>query len=355
MNHLCGLDFIDNRSDDLSWEKSLTEKESKALKDFELLHENDRPEDCKGTKKAPQFVGKFSGEELTSDNGWRELDKITLFRFLCADRLSNGNFQFEKSHDRLRRALQFRKQYNADAILSWWLKRIEHNEEERIFVFASSSLASGALSECGRQINQVQITPTHKVEHPGFSSMDLAKYERLRIRRFTGRDYQGQPVLFERLGAFLGSGNSKHFTLDEWCRFYVWDLERHFVEMRQAAKECKQPINKYTFCGDGQGIVSAILNGSIWKIIPLLKGLVRSVEDFYPELADRIILFNVPKVATVFYRAVRSFMDPVTASKIVLHAGSDYEDVFSKFMSKDAIPVEYGGTSTVEYPITANS
>jgi len=82
---------------------------------------------------------------------------------------------------------------------------------------------------------------------------------------------------------------------------------------------------------------------------------VRSVEDFYPELADRIILFNVPKVATVFYRAVRSFMDPVTASKIVLHSGSDYEDVFSKFMSKDAIPVEYGGTSTVEYPITANS
>ena len=125
--------------------------------------------------------------------------------------------------------------------------------------------------------------------------------------------------------------------------------------MREAAKESGRPIQKYTFCGDGQGIVSAILNGSIWKVVPLLKALVRSVEDFYPEIADHIVLFNVPRVATVFYRAVRSFIDPVTAEKISLHSGSDYEEVFSSFMSLESIPVEYGGKSRIPYPVTATS
>ena len=103
-----------------------------------------------------------------------------------------------------------------------------------------------------------------------------------------------------------------------------------------------------------QGMVTAIMNRSIWKVIPLLQSY-KAVEEYYPEIADTIILFNVPKVATIFYKIVRSFLDPVTADKIRLYSTADYEEVFSKVMPMDAVPEEYGGTSKRDYPQMATS
>jgi hypothetical protein len=100
--------------------------------------------------------------------------------------------------------------------------------------------------------------------------------------------------------------------------------------------------------------VAAIVNRSIWKVIPLLKAY-KAVEEYYPEIASTIILFNVPKIATFFYKAVRSFLDPVTAAKISLYSTANYEETFSSLMPLDAIPEEYGGTSKVSYPTTATS
>jgi hypothetical protein len=258
MNHLCGLQFDKDPSTNQTWEDSLSEQEREALEKFQATHDTGRPLQ-RATKDAEFGIGEDEGIE-----GWRELDKFTLFRFLCADQLSNGKFQPDKSLDRLQRALQHRRESKADAVLHWWLERLEQKPEanastgKRIlarqsssFLFASATIASGSLSECGETLENVAITPNHQVLHPGFTSIDLAKYKRLRIRRFTGRDYKGQPVLFERLGAFLGSGNHVHFTQEEWMRLYIWDLERHFIEMRQAAKSTGKPIQKYVFCGDG--------------------------------------------------------------------------------------------------------
>lgn len=101
-------------------------------------------------------------------------------------------------------------------------------------------------------------------------------------------------------------------------------------------------------------MVTAIMNRSIWKVIPLLQSY-KAVEEYYPEIADTIILFNVPKVATIFYKIVRSFLDPVTADKIRLYSTADYEEVFSKVMPMDAVPEEYGGTSKRDYPQMATS
>ena len=45
----------------------------------------------------------------------------------------------------------------------------------------------------------------------------------------------------------MGSGNYPLFTQEEWIALYIWDLERHLVEMRQAAILAKKPIEKYIF------------------------------------------------------------------------------------------------------------
>ena len=156
-------------------------------------------------------------------------------------------------------------------------------------------------------------------------------------------------VLFERLGHFLGSGNCDHFTQEEWIRFYIWDLERHFTEMRNASEECGKAITRFTYVADATGIYAGIMNRAVWRVIPLLKALVKAVEDHYPEIADKIVLFNVPRVASVFYRAVRTFLDPVTAEKIEIHSGVPM-DVLEKIMPKSVIPREYGGSNDVNFP-----
>lgn len=181
---------------------------------------------------------------------------------------------------------------------------------------------------------------------------DLAKYRRIRIREFVGDGSDGAPIMFERIGEFLSSGNCKLFTIEEWVDIYIWDLERHFPAMREASIKSGKPLEKYIYFGDVGGIVSGILNQSIWKVIPLLKALVGSVEEYYPEIVHTIVLFNVPRIATIFYSAVKLFLDPVTAAKIELHTGVPTAR-FRHFASDDAIPKAYGGTSKVDFPKTA--
>ncbi|CAJ1944206.1 unnamed protein product [Cylindrotheca closterium] len=373
MNQLCGLE-LESTIDDY-----LSEAERIALKEFTEVYEGTCPEAISpASKVSPQFGMLDEHHHLHSEDGWRKLDQVTLYRFLCADRVSpTGKFQQAKSLDRLQRALRHRTVSKADAILDWWMDRLEQQghhvkagsgeprKPNRMLrklssssLYSSSSIATGSFRiEEGADtslLEDVEFVPHHQIRHPGFSAIDLEKYRRLRIREFSGRCHKGQPVLFERLGAFLGSGNHVHFSHEEWMQLYIWDLERHFIEMREAAKANGKPVHKYIFCGDGQGMVEAIMNRSIWKVVPLLKAY-KAVEDFYPEIADTIILFNVPKIATFFYRMVRGFLDPVTAEKINLYSTSDYKEVFSKIMPLDAVPQEYGGTSKKQYPKMASS
>lgn len=253
-------------------------------------------------------------------------------------------------------------------------------------VASLTSIASGIISDCGEKVHKVVVAspspkelqrpplspPTEDGEDANMDSTahsssdsaatattpsaaaamcprELERYQRLRVRVFVGRDHHGQPVLFERLGHFLGSGNCDHFSEEEWIRFYIWDLERHFAEMRRASEDCGRAITRFTYVADADGIVSGIMNRAVWRVIPLLKALVKAVEEHYPEIADKIVLFNVPRIASVFYRAVRTFLDPITAEKIELHSGIPTAE-FERIMPKSVVPIEYGGTNDVEFP-----
>mmetsp|Transcript_24630 Transcript_24630/g.37209 ORF Transcript_24630/g.37209 Transcript_24630/m.37209 type:complete len:330 (-) Transcript_24630:92-1081(-) len=327
MNHLCDLNDITTLSD-------ISTDDASILKSFRTDYNSHKSND-KDNSDRPLWI--IPPDHVTE---WRPLDDVTLHRFLRAD-VQNGICQPEKSLDRILRAMEFRHKNRADALLRAMTTQTKKRKV---------SLVSGNWSQCGSMV---------KIMQSNQDSSDIAmllpgldKYQRLRIRVFTGRSHTGEPVLFERLGEFLGSGNHAHFSEEEWIRFYIWDLERHFIEMREAAQLSGNPITQYVFLGDGHGIVTAILNRRIWGVIPLLKALAKSVEEFYPEIAARIILFRVPKVATMFYRAVRAFLDPVTASKISLCSGVPIEE-FLKIMPLDAIPAEYGGTCQVPYPPSA--
>ena len=369
MNHLSGLQHA---VFDLS---ALSSDEAESLSAFRAAYEALRPSslDPSPAIDTPTFVVSTSS---LPPSGWRSLDDCTLYRFLCADR-RQGEFQPETSLLRLKNAMAYRRLEKADEVLASIVEGEENKFEEthdkthlspKAAMTNSTvkwnggsprSLASGSLEESeDGSLAVVGFEATRATESSRVNvskyQQDLERYQKLRVRIFVGQAHDGLPVMFERVGEFLGSGNVNHFSIEEWCRFYIWDMERHFPEMRNASEATGKAIDKYVFFGDVAGLVSAIINQSIWKVIPLLKALVANVENHYPEIVKFIVLFNVPRIATVFYKAVKVFLDPVTASKIELHPGVPLSR-FKELIPESVIPITYGGSNPVPYPKTETS
>jgi hypothetical protein len=242
-------------------------------------------------------------------SGWRPLDDCTLYRFLLADRQKDGTFDIEASYQRLMVALQFRRQYGSDVIV--------HNIWNNL------------------------SPPTH-----------VQKCSRMRVAIWAGTDHNSRPVVFERLGQFFSSGNATLMTEEEWEEAYLYFLETHFCKMRESAIKSGMAVDRIVYFADFSGVVSSIINRKIWKVIPLLKRLVKKVESHYPEIVDHITLFNVPTIASAAYKVVRGFLDPVTADKIELFSGVPLER-FNELMGEDVIPKEYGGKNEIEYAQTS--
>ena len=348
MNHLCGLPHVSNGGS--SHDDALDQYEletlasfrqrfydsAPALQDYYRFNEDDTlnnsyDEDYGEEKKDspsqhPIFVCEetnlISARVLTPTyeishnklhkSGWRPLDDCTLYRFLLADRHKDGAFDMDTSYHRLLAALQFRREYQSDVIV--------HNLSNKV------------------------PPPQH-----------VQKCQSMRVAIWAGTDLKGRPVVFERLGQFFSSGNATEMTMEEWEESYLYFLETHFNKMRQSAIDSGVAVDRIVYYADFSGVVSSILNRKIWKVIPLLKRLVKKVESHYPEIVDHITLFNVPTIASAAYKVVRGFLDPVTADKIELFSTVPL-DRFKEVMGEDIIPVEYGGKNNlVDYPQTQPS
>lgn len=329
MNHLCGLSNLDDDGDNASHlHNSLVDSERDVLGAFQKRYQaalfeeyttnkndnidaaDEEKKDSSSLTTEPEYEISEDRRILQSPSGLRPLDGTTLYRYLLADRRGD-DFDAEASYRRLLAALKFRRERNVDAI-------VRH--------VASSDIPS-----------------------------EVRKCQRLRVGIWAGVDRRCRPVVFERLGQFFGSGNvGKVSSEEDWVTSYLYFLETHFLKMRESAQQSGKIVDRIVYFADFQGIVSSILNRKIWKVVPLLKLLVKTVECHYPEIVDHIVLFNVPRVASAVYNFVKGFLDEVTAEKIELFPGVPYER-FKELMSEEVIPKEYGGKNEIEYPQTASS
>ena len=67
------------------------------------------------------------------------------------------------------------------------------------------------------------------------------------------------------------------------------------------------------------------------------------LEAYYPETLRRAFLINAPLYARIGWAIVKTFMDPVTVSKVVI-LGTDYRGTLLEYIDADQLPVEFGGT-----------
>ena len=186
----------------------------------------------------------------------------------------------------------------------------------------------------------------------------LGAYMDRRVRIMTGVDYEGNPVQFERLGAFIGGGfctldaSISGLTAKDWMECYSLDMEMMFtLTFREASLKADRPIDKYTFVADCAGVASSGM-WALFKAIKLVSRLSSDIEICYPEIAKNIVLFNLsPKIVTVFNWLTR-YLDETTASKIELHAAGD-DALLARFQTLfplTCVPIEYGGSLSKAFP-----
>ena len=338
MNHLCGLTHLNSDENDATLQpyelESLEEfrqrfyESAPQMDEYRLIKSSDDHIDNTGEEKKDSSHDHFESDVVNNNlismrvltpqyvfphnklpqSGWRPLDDCTLYRFLLADRHKDGTFDMEASQQRLMSALQFRRHHRSDVIV-------------------------------------------HNLWNNGPLPLHIQKCKSMRVAIWAGTDCNSRPVVFERLGQFFSSGNATLMTEEEWEDSYLYFLETHFCKMRQVSISSGVTVDRIVYFADFSGVVSSIMNRKIWKVIPLLKRLVKKVEQHYPEIVDHITLFNVPAVASAAYRVVRGFLDPVTADKIELFSGVPL-DRFREMMGEDVIPIEYGGKNDIDYPQT---
>ena len=240
------------------------------------------------------------------------MDAFSARRFLDADKTKKGTYSLDASRRRLATAMEWRQRNSMETVA---------------------------------QTSRIPV--------------QLGAYMDRRVRVMTGVDYEGNPVQFERLGAFIGGGLCSvdeaisGLTAEDWLESYTLDMEMMFtLTFREASLKADRPIDKYTFVADCAGIARSGM-WSLYKAVKLVSRLSSDIEICYPEIAKNIVLFNLsPKIVTLFNWLTR-YLDEATASKIELHAAGDDEALVARFQALfplSCVPAEYGGSSTKAFP-----
>jgi hypothetical protein len=102
-------------------------------------------------------------------------------------------------------------------------------------------------------------------------------------------------------------------------------------------------------CQMGQGFV-VIFDMSGWKLSHALQlrkvnALVSTLQDHYPERLIAAKLLRTPGIFSAAWKAIRPWLDPVTAAKVSFISSKAEKDAFtSAGVPESLIPQTYGGT-----------
>jgi hypothetical protein len=173
----------------------------------------------------------------------------------------------------------------------------------------------------------------------------LGRYRDIRQRRVVGFDKANRPFMVERLGEFFGSDVVRDaLSMDQYLMCYAFDISELTGAMREAYELFGGPYqHRVGYLGDVRGLRFV----QTMRLIPFLKALTKQVDTHFPEMAGPLYLLNAPTVASKLWPVVKVFLDPNTASKIVIDSSDAREKVLEIF-GDVVVPKEWGGLHEYE-------
>mmetsp|Transcript_18478 Transcript_18478/g.34515 ORF Transcript_18478/g.34515 Transcript_18478/m.34515 type:complete len:293 (-) Transcript_18478:334-1212(-) len=166
-------------------------------------------------------------------------------------------------------------------------------------------------------------------------------YIRLMPHSNMGEDKVGRCVYWEQSGEISSrfAEVNKELSVDDLVIRHIRQQEYMIKRLEAASIKHGRDIEKQVIVFN-----LANLNYSIdLNAMSTFKQTVVIDEAYYPERLQHFFMINAPWFFTAIWAMLKPFIDPVTASKIII-VGSDYMDTLREYIDDSQIPEELGGS-----------
>ncbi|MBA0623526.1 hypothetical protein Godav_008984, partial [Gossypium davidsonii] len=158
---------------------------------------------------------------------------------------------------------------------------------------------------------------------------------------YHGVDKEGRPVYIELLGKVEPDKLMRVTTLERYVRYHVQEFEKCFaIKFPACSIAAKRHIDSSTTILDVQGM-------GYKNFTKTAQDLVRRLQkidgDSYPETLYRMFIINAGPGFKMGLKAVKSFLDSKTASKINV-LGSNYQNKLLEIIEASELPQFLGGS-----------
>ncbi|KAE8712667.1 Phosphatidylinositol/phosphatidylcholine transfer protein SFH6 [Hibiscus syriacus] len=160
---------------------------------------------------------------------------------------------------------------------------------------------------------------------------------------YHGVDKERRPVYIELLGKVEPDHLMRVTTLDRYVRYHVQEFEKCFaIKFPACSIAAKRHIDSSTTILDVQGIGYKNFSKDAQDLV---KRLQKIDGDNYPETLYRMFIINAGPGFKMGLKAVKSFIDSKTASKINV-LGSNYQNKLLDIIDGSELPQFLGGSCT---------
>lgn len=158
-----------------------------------------------------------------------------------------------------------------------------------------------------------------------------------------GYDKQRRPVLYKQYGGFECTTLLEMTSVEAISQYHVWEQEACMRLCMLQSLKSGYLVETVTAVIDVAGMSLRQVDSNFMAIV---KAIANIDQAQYPETLGRFFIINTPYVFPMVWKMVRTFLDPVVASKIhIIAKRSDWEPALLDFIGADNLSQTYGGTA----------
>ncbi|CAB9500944.1 SEC14-like protein 5 [Seminavis robusta] len=159
-------------------------------------------------------------------------------------------------------------------------------------------------------------------------------------------DYDGDPVLVDRIGAADSWGLFQHFGVQDFVQQICWIRELHchpaFWQSSQSQNTStsttstnRRHVRHFSIVVDLQGLHAGHMRPGL---LPLFHRVARISQECYAGWEKRIIVIRAPRIFKVVWSITKHFFDKHIQESIIFGTQQDYLQVLSQYMKLEGLP-----------------
>lgn len=172
---------------------------------------------------------------------------------------------------------------------------------------------------------------------------DMPRFAALFPHWHCGYDRQRRPVLYKQYGGFECTELLKMTTIEAVAQYHIWEQEACMRLCMLQSLRSGYLVETLTAVIDVAGMQLRQVDSSFMAIV---KAIANIDQAQYPETLGRFYIINTPYIFPMVWKMVKTFLDPVVASKIhIISKRSDWEPALLDYIGAENLSATYGGTA----------